>query len=368
MADDPKAHADAGSPPLTETECALVKITPEEFLFFNRQLASLCRLDVPIAEGLEALSGEVKTRDLGSLVDQVLREVTDGTRLSAAVRKFPRVFPDLYVGLIEAGEEAGSLPRVLESLGDYSLSTFSVRRKMQTAFVYPLFVISLVTLITILFTLVILPTLGGMYKRFSQEMSVEMPALFAIAQFLGDHRFELGAGMVLAFLGIWLLTTLRWPRILLGALAMNLPLIGAVARHGANFLFCRTLALLLQSGVPVARSLGLMERVFTRGVLHAVCRDMHRAAENGERISDEARRGGFFPHTMVWKLALGERKGDLLPSLEELALYYEAETQLASERFHRLVPPMLVMLIGAYVGLCYLAILYPIIALIIRLA
>ncbi len=230
MADDPIADAHAGTPPLTETECALVKITPEEFLFFNRQLASLCRLDVPIADGLEALSGEVKTRNLGNLVDQVLREVTDGTRLSAAVRKFPRVFPDLYVGLIEAGEEAGSLPRVLESLGDYSLSTFSVRRKMQTAFVYPLFVISVVTLLTILFTLVILPTLGGMYKRFSQEMSVEMPALFAIAQFLGDHRFELGAGMVLAFLGIWLLTTLRWPRILLGTLAILYPIIALIIR------------------------------------------------------------------------------------------------------------------------------------------
>ncbi|GEM_PF-2296761 len=368
MADDPNPNADAGSPPLTEAECASVKITPEEFLFFNRQLASMCRLDVPIADGLQALSGEVQTRDLGNLVDQLLREVTDGTRLSAAVRKFPRVFPDLYVGLIEAGEEAGSLPRVLESLGDYSLSTFSVRRKMQTAFVYPFFVISVVTLLTIMFTLSVLPTLGTMYKSLKREMSVEMPALFGVSQFVSDHRLEFGAGIVAACLGLWLLTNLRWVRILFGTLAMNLPLIGGVARHGANFLFCRTLALLLQSGLPVPRSLGLMERVFKRGVLHAVCRDMHRAAENGERISDEARRGGFFPHTMVWKLALGERKGDLLPSLVELAQYYDAETQLASERFQRLVPPILVMLIGAYVGLCYLAIMYPIIALIIRLA
>ena len=336
-----------------------LKISSEEFVFFQNQVASMCRLDVPLADGLASMAKEVRSRRLRALVEQVMQYVQAGLPLSAAVRKFPRVFPDLYVGLIEAGEASGSLTTVLESLGAYSTSRHRIRQRIRVALAYPCCVLVVIVLIVGVLFWGWLPRIAMIHDTMGLQMPGPTRALEHIAWFVERFGPLLLLGVLAAATLVSLFARLPRTRPFVELAAMNLPLIGSVLRRSAWFLFCRTPALLLRAGVPTAKSLDLMKQAFAMGVLHSVCADLHRAADNGERISDEARRGGFFPETLVWKLAFGEQKGDLLASVEELARYYESEAQVALERAGILVGPFLVFFAGLFVGFCYLAIFLP---------
>lgn len=337
-----------------------LKISSEEFVFFQNQIASMCRLDVPLADGLASMAKEVRSRRLRALVEQVMQDVQAGLPLSAAVRKFPRVFPDLYVGLIEAGEASGSLSAVLEHLGTYSTSRHRIKQRIRVALAYPCCVLFIIVLMVGGLFWGLLPKYAKMCATIGVSLPRPTEILLAVARFVEASGPLLLLGLFAAATLASLLARHRRVRVLLELVAMNIPLIGSVLRRGAWFLFCRTLALLLRAGVPPVRSLDLMRQAFAVGVLHSVCADLYRAADNGERISDEARRGGFFPETLVWKLAFGEQKGDLLSSVEELARYYEGEAQLALDRSGVLLGPILVFLVGLFVGFCYLAVILPV--------
>ncbi len=337
-----------------------LRISAAEFVFFQNQIASMCRLDVPLADGLVCMAREIRSRRFRALVDQVVKDVQGGLPLSAAVRKFPRVFPDLYVGLIEAGEATGSLAAVLDSLGSYSIARYRIRQRMQVALAYPACVLCAIAAVVGFVFWGVLPRFYLLYQTAGVRLPAPTEALIGVARFLHTSGpWLLGAGLAAA-VPLYFLFRVPRVRIIGDLLSMNLPLVGSVLRRGAWFLFCRTLALLLRAGVPLARSLELMKQAFAVGVLHAVCADLHRAADNGERISEEARRGGFFPETFVWKLAFGEQKGDLIATVEELAKYYESEAEVALSRSGALLGPILVCLVGLFVGFCYLAIILPI--------
>ncbi|MEK7865568.1 MAG: type II secretion system F family protein [Planctomycetota bacterium] len=343
-----------------------LRISSEEFVFFQNQIASMCRLDVPLADGLASMAREVRSRRLRALVDQVLLDVQAGLPLSAAVRKFPRVFPDLYVGLIEAGEASGSLSAVLENLGEYSTSRHRIRQRIRVALAYPACLVVVIAVIMGILFWVWLPRFAYIHQALSIT-GVDLPrptrVLLNISQFVQESGPVLLLGVLSAVFVLSLLARLPRVRVLGELVAMNLPLIGTVLRRSAWFLFCQTLALLLRAGVTPARSLDLMRQAFALGVLHSVCVDLHRAADNGERLSDEARRGGFFPETLVWKLAFGEQRGDLVATVEELARYYESEARIALDRSGVLVGPILIIVVGVFIGFCYFAIMMPILKL-----
>jgi len=340
-----------------------LRISAEEFVFFQNQIASMCRLDVPLADGLASMAREISSRRFRTMVEQVTRDVREGLPLSKAIRKYPRVFPDLYVGLIEAGESAGNLAAVLESLGAYSTSRYRIRQRVRVALAYPGCVMLLVAVIVGLVFWWLMPKYFMLFQAVGVEMPGPTKALLGIGNFLQENGPWFLLAAALGALLVSALARVRRVRVVVELLAMNLPLVGKVFRRSAWFLFCRTLGLLLRAGVSLARSLELMKQAFAVGVLHAVCADMHRAADNGERISEEARRSGFFPETFVWKLAFGEEKGDLIPAVEELARYYESEAEVALERSGALLGPLLVCVVGLFVGFCYLGIFLPILKL-----
>lgn len=351
---------DPASEPIPEDRCRAMKISMDEFVFLHRQLASMGRLKIPIPDGLRALAQDVDAPELRGLIQELERDLSNGARLSQAIRKFPRVFPDLYLGLIEAAEAAGNLPQVLESLGQYSFSTFVARQRVKAALYYPL------TVLTVIF-LVLFGLLAGIVPRFEAifvTLGVDLPSptklILSVSRFVSSY-----AGLLLVFglaasLMAWAGYSTSRGRLLWQGVLLNVPIVGAGFRNGLYFLFSRTLLLLLRSGVPLARSLDLMRQAFGMGMLHLVCSDMHRAAENGEPLSREAERGRFFPHTFVWKLAFGEQKGDLANSLEDLANYYEIETQLAVKRGVSLVEPILICVMAIMVGTVVLSIFLPI--------
>lgn len=346
--------------PMTDEMKSRLKLSPDEFVFFNRQLASMCRLDIPLADGLLALSKEVSSRALRDLVVDVQMDVANGTRISHATKKYTRVFPTLYTGMLEAGEVAGNLPQILDNLGSYSLSALRIRKKIQMALLYPALVLLVVAILMYAVSVLVIPQFQAVFESSGVELPGPTKVILAVSGFLTALKWKFPVAVVLLVAGVWALCRTKSIRRTLDRIGAKLPLYGVIARTGSYYLFCRTFGLLLRAGLPIATSLELMKQAFARGVLHHVCEDMQQAAANGEKISEAARVSGYFPETLLWKLGFGEKKGDLAPALEELASFYEAETLLASERFQTILGPTVVSLAGVVVGLAYFALFLPI--------
>ncbi len=347
--------------PMTDEMRAQLKLSPDEFVFFNRQLASMCRLDIPLADGLLALSKEVSSRALRDLVVDVQMDVANGTRISHATKRYTKVFPTLYTGMLEAGEVAGNLPQILDNLGSYSLSALRIRKKIQMALLYPALVLFVVFVLMYSVSMFVIPQFQSVFDSVGVgELPGATRVILNISAFLTARGWTFPAAVVLLVVGAWVVCRTKPVRHWLDRVGAKLPLYGIIARTGSYYLFCRTFGLLLRAGLPLATSLDLMKQAFARGVLHQVCSDMQEAAANGEKISDAARSSGYFPETLLWKLGFGEKKGDLTPALEELATFYESETILASERFQTILGPLVVSLAGLVVGLAYFALFIPI--------
>lgn len=346
--------------PLTDEVRAQIKLTPDEFVFFNRQLASMCRLDIPLADGLLALSKEVSSRALRDLVTDVQLDVANGTRISQATRRYTRVFPTLYTGMLEAGEVAGNLPQILDNLGSYSLSALRIRKKIQMALLYPFLVLAVVTVLMYLVAVKVIPQFQSVFDSVGGELPGATRVILRVSAFLTGMGWPFPVGVLALVAGVWAVCRTKIARRWLDRVGGKLPLYGVIARTGSYYLFCRTLGLLLRAGLPLASSLDLMKQAFAKGALHQVCADMREAAANGEKISDAARASGYFPETLLWKLGFGEKKGDLTPALEELASFYESETMLCSERFQTILGPTVVSLAGIIVGLAYFSLFIPI--------
>lgn len=353
----------AGNPtasPLSPEARAALNLTPDEFVFFNRQLASMCRLDIPLAEGLLALSKEVTSRALRDMVVDVQLDVANGERISNVTKRYTKVFPTLYTGMLEAGEVAGNLPQILDSLGSYSLSALRIRKRIQMAFLYPALVIALVLIVMYVVGIFVIPQFQSVFESVGMDLPGPTRAILAISKFLQRARWVFPVCVVAGLFGLWRLARAKAFRRWVDRVGSKLPLYGPIAQCGSYFLFCRTFALLLRAQLPLAASLDLMQQAFAKGSLAYVCSEMHKAAVNGEKVSDAARKTGFFPETLVWKLGFGEKKGDLPSALEELAGFYESETNLASERFQTILGPSVVGVAGLVVGMSYFALFWPI--------
>lgn len=353
--------ANPSASPLSPEARGALKLTPDEFVFFNRQLASMCRLDIPLAEGLLALSKEVTSRALRDMVVDVQMDVANGERISNVTKRYTKVFPTLYTGMLEAGEVAGNLPQILDNLGSYSLSALRIRKRIQMAFLYPVLVIGVVISIMYLVGLYVVPQFQSVFESVGKDLPGSTKVILAVSHFLQRAGWLFPVFVLAALFGLWWVARTRTFRHWVDRVGAKMPLYGAIARFGSYFLFCRTFALLLRAGLPLASSLDLMRQAFAKGSLHQVCEEMHKAAVNGEKVSDAARSSGYFPETLVWKLGFGEKKGDLAPALEELAGFYESETNLASERFQTILGPAVVSVAGIIVGLSYFALFIPII-------
>ena len=336
------------------------RIGLDELTFFNRQLASMARLDLPFPQGLRALAQEVEGREFQSLVAEVVVDLEEGKPLSEALSRHEDVFTDLYLGIVRAGEEGGDLAAGLEGLANYSESMLFLKQRVRSTLAYPTvaLVVSLGMIGFVFSTLV--PRFGTIYAA----LDVEVPALtsfyLGLATVFNDHL-----PMFLGLLCGIVLVVMMARRSGAGArtlrrVALSLPFYGRLLRQVLLLRFCETLAALLKSNVSLVPALDLTSKTLGDNVLRLTVDDMRAAAEEGRRMSDVLRRNTIFPRTLVWKFAMAEEQGTLEPTLVELSRYLQMELKAITTRFSSLLEPFLIALVGIVVGSLVLSVFLPI--------
>jgi general secretion pathway protein F len=335
------------------------RVSVQDVALITRQLATLLRSGVPLVESLSALIEQVEHQKLRAALTQTRDKVNEGTSLAEALRAHPKIFEDLFVNMVAAGESSGTLDAVLERLADHLDAASRLRDKVVSALAYPAFMVVFGIAIIALLMVVVVPKVTSIFEGFNATLPWYTQTLIfvshAIAGFWWLIALVLG-GIVYGFRR-WLATPKGraiWDRRLL-----KFPIVGSLVLMIALARFARTLSTLLASGVPLLTALDITRNVLGNAELMRVVEDARGSIREGESIAAPLKRSGAFPPIVTQMIAIGERSGQLEQMLGHVAIAYENQVDSRLAALTSLLGPLMIVIMGTIAGSIALSILLP---------
>jgi len=342
-----------------------ISLSQEEVQFFNRQLASMARLNMPIAKGLRILSRDVESANFKALIESVQQDLDEGLTLQEALSKYPETFSDLQLQVIKAGETTGNLALILEELNAHSQSMKKIKGRVLEAITYPALISSVMFTFFIFFLRFVAPNFQTMLSERAKIVggAGELPPLtrflFAISD-LVQNPLILGAlltgAAVLVVFGVRKIIKMgdEYDDFLFG-----LWLFGPLFERAALMKVTRTMRDLLNNGVSMVETLRLAANTVGKNRIQDKLTQLRLAVEEGGSFSRNLAGGDVFPDTMVWKLQMAEEKGIVEDALEELASEFEVAVDERTTLITKVLSPMMMIAMGGMVFLMFMACFLP---------
>lgn len=335
-------------------------VKKDEVVVFTRQLATMVGAGIPILEALEIQKDQAESASFRDVLATVVDSVRGGADLSKALERHPRIFPDLYVNMVRAGEASGQLDQILVRLAEYQEAQAQLKREVKSAMTYPVISLFLVIGIASFLMIGIVPQ----FKPVFESLDIDLPGL---TQFVMDCAFFAKAYWYLMF-GMMggavagLVFLKRTPRgaFAFDAFILKVPIFGPLFRKVALSRFSRTFSTLVKSGVPILAAMDIVaetagNRVISKAVLAA-----RENVRQGETLSQPLADSGVFPPMVTKMISIGERTGALDALLEKLAVFYDQQVSAAVKSLTSLIEPLLIAVMGFVVGGIVLAVFLPI--------
>jgi general secretion pathway protein F len=342
------------------TRWMIGRISAEDLAIATRQLAVLVKAGVPLVEALTALVEQVDKEKMKRVLGDVKQRVNEGAALADALAAHPKVFGDLYVNMIRAGEHSGALEIVLVRLADFTESQARLRSKILGTMAYPAAMMIIGTIVLgILFTVVI-PRVTKLFADTKATLPWMTRFLIAFTGFITDYWWLL---LILVVGSIW--GFLRWKRTPAGKarwhrFVLTVPVFGRLVRIIAIGRFTRTLSTLLKSGVPLLVAMDIVKNVVGNVRLAEVIEQARDAIREGESIAAPLKRSGEFPPLVFHMVAIGERSGALEEMLSNVASAYEDQVDTTVAALTSLLEPLMIVCMGGVVAFIVFSVLMPI--------
>jgi general secretion pathway protein F len=336
------------------------RVRPQEVAAFTRQLATLIKAGIPLAEALGALAEQGDNKKFQRVLAEIRQKVNEGSSLADTLNAHPTIFPDLYTNMVRSGEAAGNLDAVLSRLADFLDAQHALRAKVSGALTYPIIMVVLGTVIMGVLMVVVVPKITSIFQDMGKTLPWNTQLLIFSSDLVGNWWWAL---IILAGLAYW--GYRRWSRkpkgkAALDRLRLKLPLIGPLVRYVGVARFARTLSTMLAAGVPVLAALEITKKVLNNTVLEKVVEEARDAIREGESIATPLKRSGQFPSLMVHMVSVGERSGQLEAMLENVATAYERDVEGKVARLTTVLSPLLIVIMALAVVFIVFSVLQPI--------
>jgi general secretion pathway protein F len=338
----------------------LGRVRRNEVAAFTRQLATLLRAGIPLAESLAALFEQIENPKLQAIVGEVRTAVNEGSSLADSLAKHPAVFDDLFVSMVRAGELAGNLDEVLGRLAEFMESSARLRSKVQGAMIYPFLMMGVGVVIMGILMVAVIPKITVIFEQQDMALPWNTQLLIFVSDLVIAYWWLLS---VLAGAGAYLFR--KWSRSPQGrprwhAMLLKMPLFGSLLRQVAVARFTRTMSTMLSSGVPMLRALETSKDILGNVVLMDVVERARTAVSEGESLAVTLRRSGQFPPAVTHMIAVGERAGELETMLLRVSDAYDAEVEMKLGRLTALLEPLMLIVMAVGVGFVIFSIMMPI--------
>ncbi len=330
----------------------------QELATFTQQLANLLQAGMPLSTALNSMT-YLETKGIPSDVSRQLKQdVSEGQGLSAAMAKQPRVFSDLYVNMVKAGEQSGALVDVLRRMADHFEKFAQVRAKFTSALVYPLIVVCAGIGMIIFFLSFVLPKFMSLFGDMGfTRLPVMTVILINVSNTFKDYWWLMGAALLVAVILFKRFQATETGRRKIDEWKMKAPVFGKVVRLNLYGQFARTLCTLLQNGVPVLTALKITEQVIPNSILKEATARARDAVTDGKSLAQPLAASKVFPRLMVDLVKIGEETGNVADALNNVAETYENELNIALRVMMNLIEPILIIGIAVLVGFLLAAVL-----------
>jgi general secretion pathway protein F len=331
-----------------------------EVPMYTRQLATLLKAGIPLAQALSALIEQADIEDLEAAFRDVREKLTQGLSFAEALAYHPDYFTDLYVNMVKAGEASGSLDKVLSRLADYLQRQAQIKNKIMAALAYPMVMIMVGAVIVIILMTFVVPKVMTVVKQSGQKVPFITQVLQSAADFLGTYWLAIMGGLLL--LMIVHRALMRRPNYRYGVdrFKLSIPVLGDLFRKSAVSRFAVSMSTLLKSGVPVLEALKIVRDIVNNQVLARVLDVVHKRIIEGTDIATPLKKSKVFPPVVGYMVAVGEQSGQLEEMLDRVAEAYDEEVTVQTQKVTSLLEPLLIVGMAVVVGFIVMAVMLPI--------
>jgi general secretion pathway protein F len=335
------------------------RVSLEDVSQMTSQLSTLVGAGIPMVEALTALIEQTDHPTLHLVLVEIREKVNQGDTLADAMKGYPRIFSDLFVNMVRAGEQSGALDIVLKRLTEYSESQVKLRGQLRSALTYPLLMGGVSFLIVIGLFVGVIPRIKRIFDSFGEGLPMITRVILAISDFIVGYWWALGILAAGAIYGVIRYVRTKNGRRRWHTLQLQVPVFGRINRLVAVSRFCRTLSTLLDSGVPILTAVGIVKTVVGNDIIAEAIEGAGQNIREGESIAKPLKASGQFPPLVTHMIAIGERTGELEPMLGKVADAYDQQVENTVGTLTSLMEPILILTMGAVVTVVALSILLP---------
>lgn len=331
-----------------------------EVPLYTRQLATLLKAGIPLAQAMSAMIEQCQIPDLEASFRDIREKLTQGLSFAEALAYHPGYYSELYVNMVKAGEASGSLDMVLDRLADYLQHQAQIRNKIMAALAYPVVMIVVGVVIVFVLMTAVVPRVMEIVKQSGQTIPAMTQALQGMASFLGNYWFFILLGVLVLMLVHRAGMQRSEYRFRVDKLKLRIPVLGELFRKSAVSRFAVSMSTLLKSGVPVLESLRIVKDIVGNAVLARVLETVHKRIIEGTDIATPIKKSGVFPPVVGYMIAVGEQSGQLEDMLDRVAEAYDEEVTVQTQKVTSLIEPLLIVGMAVIVGFIVISVMLPI--------
>ncbi|OPY57741.1 MAG: putative type II secretion system protein F [Pelotomaculum sp. PtaU1.Bin035] len=335
------------------------KVSSKEMAVMCRQFATMAQAGVPMLQCLNILTQQCDNRILKETLNKITENLEGGMSLTESLKSFSKVFPVIFVNMVESGEVSGALDQVLDRLAVNFQKEHELKEKIKSAMTYPAAVIIVAVLLVAMLLIVVLPRFITLLYDMKAPVPISTQLVIGLSNFLRGSWYMVLILLAGAVTGYKRAVTTERGRMLKDKAVLKLPLFGPMIRKIIISRFCRSLGFLLKSGVPVLQSLDVVKNIAGNYVVTNSIRDAENSIKKGHSISLPLQKSGFFPPMVTRMISIGEETGSVDTLLEKVADFYEREVEELAARLSSLLEPVLIVGMGVVVGFIILSVMLP---------
>ena len=340
------------------------KVPPKVLAVFTRQFSVMIDAGLPLVQCLEILANQQEHKSFQRILLQVRQDVEAGSTLADAMRRHPKAFNNLYVNMIAAGEAGGILDTILQRLSVYIEKAVKLASQVRSALIYPIAVIVIAAIVVAVILLKVIPTFAALFTSLGAELPFPTRVVIASSNFLARYFIFIVIAIAAAIYGLRRYYATHNGRRVIDGFVLKLPVLGMIMKKIAVARFCRTLATLTSSGVPILEALDITARTSGNAIVEDAILETRKSVEGGKTIIEPLRDTGIFPNMVVQMIGVGEQTGALDAMLNKIGDFYEDEVDAAVAGLVKLLEPLMIFILGVIIGGIVIAMYLPMFTLI----
>jgi Type II secretory pathway, component PulF len=336
------------------------KVKEKEVVIFARIFATMINAGLPLIQCLELLAQQEQNKTFAQIITAIKEDIEGGSTLSDALRKYPKIFDDLFVNLVAAGESGGILDVILQRLSNYMEKAMKLKSKVKGAMTYPASVLVISIAVVSLLLVKVIPTFQKMFEGFGGELPGPTQFLITLSAYAQKYFLVAIIALAIAVYAFRRYYKTEKGTLLIDGLILKSPVFGPLLKKVAVARFTRTMSTMMTSGVPILEGLAIVSKTAGNKIVENALIRVRKSISEGKTIAEPLLETGIFPPMVVQMIAVGEATGALDAMLSKIADFYDDEVDTAVDAMTALLEPFMMVFLGGVVGGMIIAMYLPI--------